>query len=35
LIFLKADQLRSKDVVEILEILKVNFGKLEGGSGWW
>ena len=30
LIFLKADQLRSKDVVEILEILKVNFGKLEG-----
>lgn len=30
LIFLKADQLRSKDVVEILEILKTNFGKLEG-----
>ncbi|MFL5338569.1 MAG: hypothetical protein ACJ8F7_00230, partial [Gemmataceae bacterium] len=30
LIFLRADQLRSKDVVEILEILKTNFGKLEG-----
>jgi Mor family transcriptional regulator len=30
LIFLRADQLRSKDVVEILEVLKTNFGKLEG-----
>ena len=30
LIFLRADQLRSKDVVEVLEILKTNFGKLEG-----
>lgn len=30
LIFLMAAQLRSKDVVEILEILKTNFGKLEG-----
>jgi hypothetical protein len=30
LIFLMAAQLRSKDVVEILEILKAHFGKLEG-----
>ncbi len=30
LIFLRSDQLRSKDVVEILEVLKTNFGKLEG-----
>ena len=30
LIFVRSDQLRSKDVVEILEILKTNFGKLEG-----
>ena len=30
LIFLRADQLRSKDVVEILEVLKTNFGRLEG-----
>jgi hypothetical protein len=31
LIFLKADQIRSKDIVEVLEILKTNFGnKLEG-----
>jgi GTPase Era involved in 16S rRNA processing len=30
LIFLMAAQLRSKDVVEILESLKANFGKLEG-----
>jgi hypothetical protein len=31
LIFLKADQIRSKDIVEILEILKSNFhNKLEG-----
>src|SRR5262249_25073038 len=30
LIFLMAAQLRSKDVVEILEILRAHFGKLEG-----
>src|SRR5207244_12242026 len=30
LIFLRSDQLRSKDVVEILEVLKTNFGKFEG-----
>lgn len=30
LIFVKADQIRGKDVVEILEVLKTNFGKLEG-----
>lgn len=30
LVFLRADQVQSKDVVEIVQILKTNFGKLEG-----